>query len=164
MITRQITKRNGDKFTVLLDEADADIYDAHCWYMINGYVARTKQLGQGKTTTSYLHRELLRNPRNKDIDHKDGNKLNNSRANLRACSKSQNGSNRRIHHTNNSGYKGVCRHSSGKWQATIGANGRYTYLGLFDTPAEAAVARDREAIRLHKEFARLNFPELALAS
>jgi len=35
----------------------------------------------------------------------------------------------------------------------------YSYLGPFDSPIEAAHARDQKTIELHAEFARLNFPE-----
>ena len=44
--------------------------------------------------------------------------------------------------TNTSGYRGVSRHVSGKWQAEIKTNGVRTYLGLFSTAEEAAKAYD----------------------
>lgn len=35
------------------------------------------------------------------------------------------------------------------------------YVGTFDTPLEAAIARDEAARRIYGEFAVLNFPETA---
>lgn len=39
-----------------------------------------------------------------------------------------------------SGIRGVFRHSSGRWQAQAGSNGKNIYLGLFDSPDEAGMA------------------------
>lgn len=56
-------------------------------------------------------------------------------------------------------YKGVSFHKlTGRWSAQIGVNRRLHYLGLFDTPEQAAYAYDAAAKEHHGEFARLNFP------
>lgn len=53
---------------------------------------------------------------------------------------------------NKSGYTGVfwCK-SHGKWQAGITVNGQYRYLGLFETPEQANVARKNFESNLLKE-------------
>jgi hypothetical protein len=65
---------------------------------------------------------------------------------------------RRMSH-NTSGYIGVAKMT---YRAYINVfrNGKTQrlWIGYFDTAEEAARARDREAIRLHGEFAHLNFP------
>lgn len=54
------------------------------------------------------------------------------------------------------GVKGVSWHrASGKYTAQIQANGRKTYLGTFDTIAEAAAAYERAAREQHGSFARV---------
>ena len=105
-------------------------------------------------TTQYLHRFLTGYPM---TDHKNGDGLDNRRANLRPCNNSQNQANR-IHWNGTSGFRGVTRHHGGRWQATIGRDGRMVYLGLFATPEDAARAYDAAAVAAWGEYARPNFP------
>ena len=89
------------------------------------------------------------------IDHIDGNGLNNDIENLRAATNSQNGSNRGAQKNNTSGFKGVGWHKKAqKWQASITSDGKRRHLGLFDTPEAAHQAYTAAATKLHKEFAR----------
>lgn len=67
------------------------------------------------------------------IDHLDGDRSNNSWANLRASSHAANQQNRCISSRNKSGYTGV-RPSLGKWRAEIRSDGVFRYLGTYDTP------------------------------
>lgn len=57
-------------------------------------------------------------------------------------------SNRRRQQRNGSGYVGVHKHkASGKWTTIVKADGESNYLGLFVSPEEAAVARNRFIIK-----------------
>lgn len=89
-----------------------------------------------------------------EIDHIDGNKLNNRRSNLRAASRAENTRNRTTTIAS-SGYKGVWKKSKG-WIAGITCGGRRHDLGKFDTPEEAAKAYNEAALRLFGEYAHLN--------
>jgi hypothetical protein len=61
-----------------------------------------------------------------------------------------------------SGYTGVAKVSSGKYQAMIWIKGKFKYLGSsYDTAKQAAKAHDKEAIKLRKPFSKLNYPKKA---
>ena len=92
-----------------------------------------------------------------EIDHIDGNGLNNRWLNLREATHAQNMSNRKMQRNNTSGYRGVhCGASNRKWMAKIKINSKMVHLGGFDSADEAAHAYNKAAIEHHGEFARLN--------
>lgn len=94
-----------------------------------------------------------------EIDHRDGDGLNNCRSNLRPCSGSQNMANQGLRANNTSGFKGVSwRPDARKWAVRIRRSGKYLSIGLFESREEAAWAYDRSAKEVHGSFARLNFP------
>lgn len=96
----------------------------------------------------------------RQIDHVDRNGNNNKWSNLREATKEQNAQNKDLTARNSSGYIGVYRCSTTKrWAAQVRGFGKVHWVGRFDTPSEAALARDRFAKTVHGGFAVLNFPE-----
>jgi hypothetical protein len=94
-------------------------------------------------------------PLHYQVDHIDGNGLNNSFANLRLATKEQNAQNSAIRKTNTSGMKGAFFHKpSGCWLSAISVNGKRFYLGQFKTAEQAHDAYCKAAAELHGEFAR----------
>jgi hypothetical protein len=92
-----------------------------------------------------------------EIDHRNGIKTDNRIDNLRPCTSSQNKGNIGLLRNNRSGYKGVSLNTrSNKWHAQIKINGKQTYLGRFDDPADATRAYNTAAIEHFGEFAYLN--------
>ena len=90
-----------------------------------------------------------------EIDHIDGDKINNRITNLRAATHSQNAHNRSKNNNNKSGFKGVTWQSHAqKWRADIMVEGETLNLGYFCTKEEAAEAYADAAHRLHGEFAK----------
>jgi hypothetical protein len=82
------------------------------------------------------------------IDHKDGDKQNNSFQNLREVTRSENLQNmRKPTKANASGFLGVCAHQ-GKWLMQIMYNGKRFRKSGFNTPEEAHQAY-LEAKRKH---------------
>lgn len=142
----------------LFDLADLPLIQRHTWHLgKRGYPAT--HIG-GKTVV--LHRLLFPDMDGFEIDHINGDKLDNRRANLRTCTHQQNGFNQKRLETNTSGYIGVSFSPRlGCFEAYIHHNGSKHHLGLYSDPAAAARVRDCVARLLFREYARLNFPRKA---
>ncbi len=89
------------------------------------------------------------------IDHINGDRMDNRWANLRLATNSQNHANSKRYVTNRCGFKGVSwRSDKNKWSARIVRNYRAKNLGYFDSPEQAHEAYVRAAEVVHGEFAR----------
>lgn len=88
-----------------------------------------------------------------ELDHINGDSLDNRIANLRLATTSQNQANRRINQNNASGFKGVCKLRA-RFRAKITREGQARHLGTFDTPEEAHAAYAAAAREHFGEFAR----------
>lgn len=88
-----------------------------------------------------MHRELLGLERGREVDHINGDTLDNRRANLRAVTHAQNMQNRKLHKNNTSGIRGVMFDSRRqRWCGQIRRGGRKVWLRYFDTKLDAATA------------------------
>ncbi|ATE86109.1 DNA-binding protein [Shigella phage Sd1] len=92
-----------------------------------------------------------------EIDHVDGNSLNDKIENLRDSSTKANSANKGKYSTNTSGIKGVRYNKKiGKWTARITHNYQEIHIGCFLTPEEAASAYMMKSIELNGEYARID--------
>jgi hypothetical protein len=91
------------------------------------------------------------------IDHINGIRDDNRIANLRQVTASENGHNQtKPHSRTKSGYLGVSWiKSRNKWQAGLGINGKYKFLGYFDD-AKSAHAEYLRAKKIHHPSAPVN--------
>ena len=120
------------------------------------YARRSEHRGPGLSPRPvYMHRVVAGAQAGQQVDHADGNGLNNTRANLRLCGMQSNARNQRKLGGTTSRFKGVYR-SRGKWQAYIRIDGVQTYLGRYLDEEQAARAYDRGAREHFGEYARTN--------
>lgn len=114
----------------------------------NGYC----QIRVGKRYV-YLHREILGNP-SCEVDHINGDKLDNRKENLRLATRQQNECNKQAYKNNTSGAKGVIKDKrSGKYVARIRYNNRSIHIGCYTTLQAAVDAYNRKAEELFGEYA-----------
>lgn len=144
----------------MVDDEDYAVLSRYKWAaLVNRhrvYAVRSVRVN-GKSTSVLMHRYIMSAPGDMEVDHQDGNGLNNTRANLRLCTPRQNAQNSRDR-AGTSRFKGVSWHPSERcWRATIKAGGKALHLGLFNDEEGAALAYDHAA-RIHfGAFSRTNF-------
>lgn len=129
--------------------------DKYKWLLSNGYAKTTTER---RGITKGMHRFVLGDKANYEIDHINNDKLDNRSANLRHCTHHQNTLNQAGKRNNPIGFKGITFHKKAqKFTAQIIYKGSSYYLGLHKTAEEAAIAYDIKAKELHGEYAKLNF-------
>jgi hypothetical protein len=143
----------------IVDPEDYEELARHKWYAVRKdgkfYAVRSRKNGNLK-----MHRVIIGALEGEIVDHKNGNGLDNRKANVRFATAQQNGWNKRKQRSNcSSKYKGVSwEKKRNQWRARITFKGRVVHLGRFDTEEDAARACDAKARELFGEFAWLNFP------
>lgn len=140
---------------ILVDAEDLLDLRQYSWSInASGYAVRGYHT-DGRQCNEIMHRRLMALVRGDklQVDHIDGNRLNNQKSNLRVCTHIENSRNRKTQ-GNNSGYKGVYwRASTHRWHANIGHLGKTYFLGSYDTAEEAHRAYCAAAATLHADFA-----------
>jgi hypothetical protein len=153
------------KFAIV-DPEDYDRLAKYKWHLsrspTGSYAARWQRCRPGGPRKKiWMHREVIDVPKHMLCDHKNGNGLDNRRANLRPATVSQNLCNRRkTKAKTRSIYKGLeWDKIQRKWKVRIQHDGRRIYIGSFSNEIDAAKAYDIKATAIFGQFACLNFPQ-----
>lgn len=145
-------KYGKGKFS-LVDDADYDYLNQWDWHLDSGYVRRTMKnpLGKPDRKNLSIHQEILGKHKGMEIDHINGNKLDNRRGNLRVCTHQTNMQNAVVRKDSASQIQGICfRKKEKKWLAYITENGKHKHLGCFLTVEGAMTARDRAVKEIYR--------------
>jgi hypothetical protein len=146
----------------LVDDADFDSLNQWKWFATwdpctHQFRAVRAKWSNGRSHHFSMHRQIMRFPEGRHIDHINSKTLDNRRSNLRICTPTENRRNQRRSSKNSSGFKGADRHQ-GKWRARITVNYSSRHLGCFSSPVDAALVYDKAALEFFGQFARINFP------
>lgn len=139
----------------IVDSIDYQYLSQFHWSLnSNGYAVR-----HVAKSPEYMHRIIMSPTNGLTVDHINGNRLDNRRANLRLATVSQQHYNSKKR-SRTSRYKGVYWHKQRqKWHSSIRVDGHNVSLGLHKSERLAAISYDRAAARYFGEFARLNFTQ-----
>ena len=161
--TRIIALTHGK--IAIVDESYHEVVSQRKWHTIgnqkrttpNIYAGRT-EIRNGKQIIVFMHREILgiEYEDETQVDHINGDGLDNRRSNLRIATPCQNAWNQGRSSRNTSGYKGVSwNKKEGKWIARITVKGHRYFLGYFATAELAYAAYCEKSRELHGEFANV---------
>lgn len=144
----------------LVDDEDYEWLSQWKWSYANTGYAKRNSLGK----TYLMHREVMHTKNGLHTDHRNFNRLDNRKANLRICRPASNTYHHRVGARNKTGFVGVSkvtlmqnrRTPAIRWIAQINHNKKHYHLGYYFTPEEAALAYNKKAKQLFREYATLN--------
>jgi len=150
-------------YVALIDDEDYDMVNFFSWRVMirktNIYVGTQACRINKKAVTMLLHQLVLHNtPEGYEIDHIDGNALNNQKSNLRIVTHTQNMKNTRKSSGGvTSKYKGVFKPSGvRKYKVLITVDKKVIYLGYYKDELEAARVYNEAALKYFGEYAKIN--------
>ena len=146
----------------IVDEEDYYIIIKHKWCVgLFGvdtkciYALRRGRKGESKTV--YMHRQIMNASKDCEIDHINGNGLDNRKCNLRVVSHSQNMYNKRKKMNTSSKFKGVSFDKKSRmWDCRIHENGKQIFLGRFKFEKDAAIIYNQAAKLIAGEYCNSN--------
>lgn len=150
---KEISIRQSDK-VALVDDADEAIMAGVAWYLAGDGSAVANGVG--------MHRLIMEPPKGYDVSHRDGNRLNNQRANLYLVPRAISAHRARRRSDNASGYKGVTfdrqrsEQKKAPWRAQVKKNGQRYVSKWCWTSHEAARWYNAKAWELFGDLAYQN--------
>ena len=134
----------------IVDDEEFDKLNKFKWYYHNGYAVRQIRIPM----TNFI----VVPTDNFIVDHKNGDRLDNRKENLRPVTNSQNAMNYGVPNNNTSGYRGVALDKrlwrKKNWRARIVVGGKEIFLGYWSTKQGAALARKLAEKKYFGEYIR----------
>jgi hypothetical protein len=158
-LMKQIPLTQGK--VALISTCDYTYLNGWKWYFAKhhankgGYAVRNGAKGG----TIYMHKVIAaRQGIEGEVDHRNQNKLDNQRRNLRPATRGQNKANCGRQSNNKSGYTGVGWHRyRGTWQAYIQVKGKSMHLGYYPP----TISGKKSAARAYNKAALIHFGDYA---
>ena len=147
-----LSGKRGAGVYAIIDGADASFVLQHNWYLLKRKSSPKLSYVYAciNRKTVFLHRFLLNPPPKIDVDHIDGDGLNNTRRNIRVCSRSENNHNQHNQRPGKqSKYIGVTMGKGGRWVAQIRKDRKTYKLGTFPTEDAAHEAYLLASVKLY---------------
>ena len=150
-------------YTAIVDDDDFERIAHNAWHIrkrkrsdgsvASVYAIRNALSADGRRTSREMHRDVMCAKYGQQVDHINGNGLDNRKENLRFCTSQENARNRRPA-LRGSTPKGVSWHKrTKKWQAQIKIAGKTIYLGVYNSEHDASAAYIKAAKRHFLDFA-----------
>ena len=158
--------KTRDGLDILVDNEDYEALIKNMWCKLGPVYAGYRVSSNGICKRVWMHRFIWEShngniPKGYEIDHVDGNPLNNRLENLRLATRTQNNINSCKRKNCSCKYKGVSWNKyHKKWEAYINIDKKRIKLGYFTSQYKAARAYDEKAVEVYGEFARVNLPRI----
>jgi hypothetical protein len=146
-------RKNGSYYErryVLVSSEDFERVSSYKWCLdSDGYAVGCMKKEGGGWKTFKMHRFIINAAPGELVDHKDGDRLNNTRSNLRICTHTENMRNRKKQPAKSSKYLGVCyQQKTGRWRVQFWVDKKQMSFGSYATEDEAG----RVAMEKRKEY------------
>lgn len=137
----------GEK--ILIDRKDLELFSKHAWYIDRSKKGQTFYLVRnGLNRTVGFHLDLMSVPKGLEVDHINGNGLDNRRSNLRIVTHKQNQQNQRKRRDARGKFHGVFWSSrDASWQAQARINGKRKTICRHKNERTAAIIRENWIIQ-----------------
>ena len=138
----------GKSSYALVDDSDYVELSQYKWHLCNGYASRVEpSYSLPRQKRIYMHQEIVEPMDGYITDHINGDRLDNTRSNLRRCTYQENNRNRKV--------AGVDYMKKARiFRARIQVDGKRIVLGCFKTKAIAAQAYKEACLKYFGDFSQ----------
>ncbi len=147
-----------DGHHLLIEYRDLIWFGQYKFYIMQGEGQSLYVVANASARTIKIHQLIMNPPQGLEVDHINGNGLDNRRSNLRIVTHQINQSNLPKHHGSSSKYYGVSfEKGRQRWLCQVRYKYKIKTIGRFDSEIEAAIAYNNSLISMGiSEIKRMN--------